>query len=55
MWSIQPDPSGGSRVIHQIEVDAGGLPVPRFLMSWIQQRGLISILKDVRQQASQKK
>ena len=55
VWSIQPDPAGGSRVIHQIEVDAGGLPVPGFLMDWIRQRGLISILKDVRKQASQKK
>ena len=55
MWSIKADPSGGSLVVHQIEVDAGGMPVPRFLMDWIQQRGLISILKEVREQASQKK
>lgn len=55
MWSIQPAPSGGSHVVHEIEVDAGGMPVPAFLMEWIQQRGLLSILKDVRRQASQKK
>ena len=55
MWSIQPASSGGSYVIHEIEVDAGGVPVPAFLMEWIQQRGLLSILKDVRRQAAQKK
>ena len=55
MWSIQAAPSGGSHVVHEIEVDAGGVPVPAFLMDWIRQRGLLSILKDVRRQAAQKK
>ncbi|MCB9691427.1 MAG: hypothetical protein H6736_06410 [Alphaproteobacteria bacterium] len=48
-WTIGPNPDGpGTEVVHQIELDAGGLPLPQWLVRAIQTRGFHRILTDIR-------
>lgn len=53
-WRVEPNPDGaGTVVTHQIEVQAGGLALPQWLIRAIQTRGFNRILSDVRELAQQ--
>ena len=45
----------GSTVIHQIEVDAGGVPLPQWLIRAIQSRGMGRLMDEARVYALEKK
>jgi hypothetical protein len=46
-WEVVPDPAGGARVVHEIQLDAGG-SIPRWLVSLVRTRGFARIMQDVR-------
>lgn len=46
-WILEAAPAGGTTVEHQIEVDAGGLALPAWLVRAVQTRGFNRILSDV--------
>lgn len=46
-WEVAPKASGGSRVIHQIEMDAGG-SIPRWLVSLVRNSGFTRLMQQVR-------
>lgn len=47
-WTVVPNATGpGTTVVHQIEVDAGGLPLPAWLVRAIQTRGFLRLLGDI--------
>ena len=46
-WEVVPDPSGGARVVHEIQLDAGG-SIPRWLVNLVRTRGFARIMQDVR-------
>ncbi len=50
-WAVRPA-GDGVEVVHQIELDAGGLPLPRWLVRAIQTRGFARILRDLREASS---
>ena len=54
-WLIDAHPEGGSHVKHEVAVNAGGAAIPEFLLNWLRYKGFISIIKDVRKHARQKK
>lgn len=54
-WMIDAHPDGGSSVKHEVAVNAGGAAIPEFLLNWLRYKGFVSIIKDVRKHASQKK
>ena len=54
-WLIDAHPDGGSSVKHEVAVNAGGAAIPEFLLNWLRYKGFVSIIKDVRKHASQKK
>lgn len=53
-WRVEPAQQG-SLVVHEIEVDAGGVPLPGWLVRAIQTRGFGRLLDDVRDQAVARK
>jgi hypothetical protein len=46
-WEVAADPSGGSTVVHEIALDAGG-SIPRWLVALVRTRGFARIMEDVR-------
>jgi hypothetical protein len=52
LWEVRPAASGGSQVVHQIAVEAGGPVLPRWLLSWIRTRGFLAVMADVRRAAT---
>lgn len=46
-WEVIPEPTGGARVVHEIQLDAGG-SIPRWLVSLVRSRGFARIMQDVR-------
>lgn len=46
-WEIAAVPGGGSRVTHEIEMDAGG-SVPRWLVSLVRSTGFARLMQQVR-------
>ena len=50
-WTSEPAEGGGVIVTHQIEVNAGGIPLPGWLMRAIQTRGFSRLLTDLREAA----
>ena len=47
IWSFQPANGGGTLAIHQIEVSAGGVQLPQWLIRAIQTRGFKRVMDDV--------
>jgi hypothetical protein len=46
-WTVRPAPGGGSEVVHEIAVDAGG-QIPRWVVALVRTRGFVKVLEDVR-------
>lgn len=46
-WTVAADPAGGSSVVHEIALDAGG-SIPRWLVELVRYRSFARILSDVR-------
>jgi hypothetical protein len=46
-WQVDPDPAGGSHVVHEIALDAGGY-VPQWLVNFVRTRAFSKILSDLR-------
>ena len=46
-WQVTADPGGGSTVVHEIALDAGG-SVPRWLVSLVRTRGFARVMLEVR-------
>lgn len=53
-WQVEPGATG-SLVVHQIEVDAGGVSLPGWLIRAIQSRGLGRLMDEARDHALEKK
>jgi hypothetical protein len=51
-WEVVPDPRGGSQVIHQIEMDAGG-SVPRWLVNLVRSSGFARLMGQIRDYAAE--
>jgi len=48
-WEVRANPDGpGSVVTHQIAVDAGGMPLPAWLVRWARTRGFARVMSEVR-------
>jgi hypothetical protein len=50
-WQVAPDPAGGSAVVHEVAVDAGG-SIPRWLVALVRTRGFARVMTDVRSAAT---
>lgn len=50
-WSVEPDGGGGSRVVHEIALDAGG-SVPEWIVNLVRTRSFARIMGDVRAAAT---
>ena len=49
-WEVRSTPDGqGALVTHQIAVDAGGVPLPGWLLRWIRTRGFARVMDEVRE------
>jgi hypothetical protein len=49
-WEVRDAPDGkGAVVTHQIAVDAGGVPLPGWLLRWIRTRGFARVMDEVRE------
>jgi len=46
-WTVRPAAGGGSEVVHEIAVDAGG-QIPRWVLALVRTRGFMKVLADVR-------
>lgn len=46
-WSVGPAEGGGSKVVHEIAMDAGG-SIPRWLIEMVRTRAFARIMADVR-------
>lgn len=48
-WEVRANPEGpGARVTHEIAVDAGGTPLPEWLVRFARTRGFARVMADVR-------
>ncbi|MEZ4319300.1 MAG: hypothetical protein R3F61_17435 [Myxococcota bacterium] len=48
-WEVRANPDGpGALVTHEIAVDAGGVPLPGWLLQWIRTRGFARVMDDIR-------
>jgi hypothetical protein len=48
-WEVRANPDGaGAQVTHQIAVDAGGMPLPGWMLRWIRTRGFARVMDEVR-------
>lgn len=50
-WQVTPTVDG-VKVVHQIAVDAGGTPLPAWLVRFAQTRGFARVMDEVRASAS---
>lgn len=51
-WEVRANPAGpGALVTHEIAVDAGGVPLPEWLLKWIRTRGFGRVMDEVREGA----
>ncbi len=48
-WEVRDAPGGGAVVTHQIAVDAGGVPLPGWLLRWVRTRGFARVMDEVRE------
>lgn len=46
-WQVSPQPAGGSHVVHEIALDAGG-SVPRWLVNLVRSTGFARLMQQVR-------
>jgi hypothetical protein len=51
-WEVVPEPTGGSKVVHQIEMDAGG-SVPRWLINLVRTSGFARLMGHIRVYAAE--
>lgn len=50
-WRVEPT-EAGAKVVHEIEIDAGGVPLPGWLLREIQKRGFGRLLDEVHDQVA---
>ncbi|MEN0062665.1 MAG: hypothetical protein AAGA48_10980 [Myxococcota bacterium] len=50
-WKIEPGAEGGTRVVHEIGVDAGGR-VPEWIVRLVRTRGFLRVMNDIRKRAA---